>query len=46
MGKWLDKSFAFYNAYHMNPINQLIHIVCVWPILWTGINTIKITNTQ
>jgi 2-hydroxy fatty acid dioxygenase len=36
MGKWLESSFAFYASYHNNGINQLIHIICVWPILWSA----------
>jgi len=30
----LTRSFAFYGAYHSNPINQWIHIVCV-PIIFS-----------
>ena len=36
MGKYglidLEKHFAFYGAYHSNPINILIHMIFVWPI--------------
>jgi uncharacterized membrane protein YGL010W len=35
-GKLVDH-FAFYAAYHDNPINQLIHVVCVPFILMTGL---------
>ncbi|KAH7529047.1 2-hydroxy-palmitic acid dioxygenase mpo1 [Ziziphus jujuba] len=31
----LEKHFAFYGAYHSNPINILIHTFFVWPILFT-----------
>ncbi|CAL0327631.1 unnamed protein product [Lupinus luteus] len=31
----LEKHFAFYGAYHSNPINVLIHVLFVWPILFT-----------
>lgn len=31
----LEKHFAFYGAYHSNPINVLIHMVFVWPIAFT-----------
>eukprot|EP00249_Psilotum_nudum_P008172 c21090_g1_i1 orf=300-905(+) len=31
----LEKHFAFYGAYHSNPINVLIHVFCVWPIFFT-----------
>ncbi|KAF9625168.1 hypothetical protein IFM89_020035 [Coptis chinensis] len=31
----LEKHFAFYGAYHSNPINIFIHMLFVWPILFT-----------
>ncbi|CAI8596303.1 unnamed protein product [Vicia faba] len=31
----LEKHFAFYGSYHSNPINIIIHIIFVWPILFT-----------
>lgn len=31
----LEKHFAFYGAYHSNPVNILIHMMFVWPILFT-----------
>lgn len=37
MGRWLDKSFAFYASYHDNTINKWIHIICVWPIFVTSL---------
>lgn len=33
----LEKHFAFYGAYHSNPINILIHTLFVWPILFTSL---------
>ena len=40
MGKYglidLEKHFAFYGAYHSNPINILIHMIFVWPIFFTA----------
>ncbi|KAE9587448.1 hypothetical protein Lal_00031812 [Lupinus albus] len=33
----LEKHFAFYGAYHSNPINVLIHVLFVWPILFTSL---------
>ena len=30
----LEKSFSFYGAFHSNPVNQWIHIICV-PIIFT-----------
>ncbi|KAF5477061.1 hypothetical protein F2P56_003740 [Juglans regia] len=31
----LERHFAFYGAYHSNPINILIHTLFVWPIVFT-----------
>lgn len=31
----LEKHFAFYGAYHSNPVNIFIHMLFVWPILFT-----------
>jgi uncharacterized membrane protein YGL010W len=38
MGSFLDleAKFPFYYAFHRNRVNQAIHVVCVWPILWTA----------
>ncbi|KAL6186830.1 hypothetical protein ACLB2K_042949 [Fragaria x ananassa] len=33
----LDKHFAFYGAYHSNPINIAIHMIFVWPIFFTAL---------
>ncbi|EOY01872.1 hypothetical protein QUC31_013553 [Theobroma cacao] len=33
----LEKHFAFYGAYHSNPINIAIHMLFVWPIFFTAI---------
>lgn len=33
----LEKHFAFYGAYHSNPINILIHIIFVWPIVFSAL---------
>ncbi|OMO93240.1 hypothetical protein CCACVL1_06566 [Corchorus capsularis] len=33
----LEKNFAFYGAYHSNPINIAIHMLFVWPIFFTAI---------
>lgn len=33
----LEKHFAFYGAYHSNPVNILIHTIFVWPILYTSL---------
>lgn len=31
----LEKHFAFYGAYHSNPVNIFIHMLFVWPLLFT-----------
>lgn len=33
----LEKHFAFYGSYHSNPTNIIIHILFVWPILFTSL---------
>ncbi|GAU44269.1 hypothetical protein TSUD_133140 [Trifolium subterraneum] len=33
----LEKHFAFYGAYHSNPTNVAIHILFVWPLLFTAL---------
>ncbi|KAM1301877.1 hypothetical protein ACFX2H_012857 [Malus domestica] len=33
----LEKHFAFYRAYHSNPVNIAIHMLFVWPILFTAL---------
>lgn len=33
----LEKHFAFYGAYHSNPVNILIHTLFVWPIFFTAL---------
>ncbi|XP_008780445.2 2-hydroxy-palmitic acid dioxygenase mpo1-like [Phoenix dactylifera] len=33
----LEKHFAFYGAYHSNPMNILIHTFFVWPIFFTSL---------
>ncbi|KAL5544507.1 hypothetical protein UlMin_008291 [Ulmus minor] len=33
----LERHFAFYGAYHSNPINILIHTLFVWPIFFTSL---------
>mmetsp|Transcript_7110 Transcript_7110/g.20785 ORF Transcript_7110/g.20785 Transcript_7110/m.20785 type:complete len:207 (-) Transcript_7110:457-1077(-) len=32
----LEKQFTFYASYHNDKVNQIIHFICIWPILWTG----------
>jgi len=33
----LEKHFAFYGAYHSNPVNIFIHMLFVWPLLFTAL---------
>ena len=33
----LERHFAFYGAYHSNPMNMFIHILFVWPIFFTAL---------
>ncbi|KAJ4960051.1 hypothetical protein NE237_019961 [Protea cynaroides] len=33
----LEKQFAFYGAYHSNPINIFLHMLFVWPILFSSL---------
>ncbi|XAR55983.1 hypothetical protein NMG60_11036249 [Bertholletia excelsa] len=33
----LERHFAFYGAYHRNPINIAIHMLFVWPIFFTAL---------
>ena len=40
----LEKQFTFYASYHNNPINVLIHILCIWPILATGLVILQVRN--
>ncbi|XP_078174860.1 ER membrane protein, putative (DUF962) [Carex rostrata] len=41
----LENHFAFYGAYHRNPINILIHTIFVWPILYTALVLFQFTPT-
>lgn len=34
---WFENQFYFYAKYHHNPINQKIHLVCIWAIVWTAV---------
>ncbi|KAI9916984.1 hypothetical protein PsorP6_016813 [Peronosclerospora sorghi] len=33
----LEKQVTFYLSYHQNKINQLIHLLCIWPIFVSGL---------
>ncbi|KAF6148193.1 hypothetical protein GIB67_011968 [Kingdonia uniflora] len=39
----LEKHFAFYGAYHGNPINIFIHMIFVWPIFFTALVLLSFT---
>ncbi|CAN0121569.1 unnamed protein product [Pylaiella littoralis] len=32
----LEDQFTFYSSYHNNRVNRAIHLLCIWPIVWTG----------
>jgi uncharacterized membrane protein YGL010W len=39
----LEGHYAFYGAYHSNPVNVGIHEVFVWPIFLTGLMLLHLT---
>ncbi|KAF7828034.1 putative endoplasmic reticulum membrane protein C16E8.02-like [Senna tora] len=39
----LEKHFAFYGAYHSNPINIAIHALFVWPIFFSALLLLHFT---
>lgn len=41
-----DKQFVFYASYHDNFINQLIHLLFVWPILATALIFLNFTHND
>ena len=40
---WLKRSFVFYGSYHNDVVNQRIHIVFVWAILYTAFIMLSFT---
>ncbi len=40
----LKESLSFYKAYHSNPINEAIHLVCIPTILWSTIGLYSFTT--
>ena len=40
----LDANFLFYASYHNDFMNQLVHIACVWPILFTALIMLQYTQ--
>ncbi|KAK1261183.1 hypothetical protein QJS04_geneDACA019451 [Acorus gramineus] len=41
----LERHFAFYGAYHSNPVNVLVHLLFVWPIFYTTLVILQFTPT-
>ncbi|CAM0902365.1 unnamed protein product [Alopecurus aequalis] len=39
----LERHFAFYGAYHSNPVNVFIHALFVWPIFFTALLLLHLT---
>ncbi|XP_075636970.1 2-hydroxy-palmitic acid dioxygenase mpo1-like [Castanea sativa] len=39
----LERHFAFYGAYHSNPINIVKHMLFVWPIFFTSLVSLYFT---
>lgn len=40
----LEKHFSFYGAYHSNKVNIWIHVVFVWPIVFTAVMLLAYTK--
>ena len=38
----LEKQFVFYASYHHNPVNVIIHLFCIWPLLATFILLLQV----
>jgi len=41
----LKKQFVFYASYHNDPINIIIHLICIWPIFATTVVFLQYTPT-
>jgi len=41
----LKKQFVFYASYHNDPINIIIHLMCIWPIFATAVVFLQYTPT-
>jgi hypothetical protein len=39
----LEKQFTFYASYHNNPVNILIHLLCIWNIAASAIVMLQFT---
>lgn len=42
--KYLDNAYIFYAEYHNDIINKALHILCVWPIFFTGLIFLSYTK--
>ena len=42
---FLEDAYVFYASYHSDPTNKVIHILCVWPLVLTGILFLNMTPT-
>merc|ERR1712241_737228 len=39
----LKKQFVFYAPYHNHPVNVLIHLGCIWNLMWSGMCLLHFT---
>ena len=42
----LEKQYVYYASYHNHPINAMIHIICIWPILATAIYMLQVRKYE
>ena len=42
----LEKQYVYYASYHNHPINAMIHIICIWPILATAIFMLQVRKYE
>ena len=40
----LKKQFTFYASYHNDPINIVIHLICIWPIFATTVVFLQVNR--
>ena len=40
----LKKQFTFYASYHNDPINIVIHLICIWPIFATTVLFLQVNR--
>ena len=41
----LKKQFVFYASYHNDPINVVIHLICIWPIFATFVVFLQVDSS-